>query len=181
MRVDCARTTRIRLVTRRMSLADIRREYLGRAAQRDRVRRRSVRAVRALVRAGARDSSPIRPRWRWRRPTRDGRPSVRTVLLKGVDVAASSSTRTTTAARRASSRRPAAPACCSTGASRAAGAHRRHGREGVSGRVRRLLRDASAREPLERLRVAPERSYRQPRGAKSPSESERGWGPASSK
>ena len=49
------------------------------------VRRRSVRAVRALVRAGARRSRPIPTAMALATATRDGRPSVRTVLLKGVD------------------------------------------------------------------------------------------------
>ena len=92
--------------------------------------------------------------------TRDGRPSVRTVLLKGVDDRGfvfytnydSRKAREIEATGRAS-------LLFYWRIARAAGAHRRHAsRRCQRCRVRRLLRDASAREPLERVRLEPERS-----------------------
>ena len=86
------------------------------AAQRIRVRRRSVRAVRALVRAGPRDRGRSRPRWR--SPPRRARAVRRsaTCCSRAWTIAASCSTPTTRAARRVNWTRPAGPACSSPGA-----------------------------------------------------------------
>ena len=57
-------------------------------------------------------TSLSRPRWRWPPPTASGRPSVRFVLLKGVDATASCSSRTTGAARATSWPPTRRPRCC---------------------------------------------------------------------
>ena len=98
--------------------------------------------------------------------TRDGRPSVRTVLLKGVDPRGFVFY-TNYHSRKAREIEQTGRASLLFVWRSVDRQVRVDGRvEKVSdGRFRRLLRDASAREPLERLRVAPERDDREPRSA----------------
>ena len=145
------RTTRSGCVTGRMSLADIRREYLGQPLSETESDADPF-AQFARWFAQVRELEPDPTAMALATATRDGRPSVRTVLLKGVDDRGFVfyTNYNSRKARRAR-RRPAAPACCSTGARSSARCASTARVEKVSdGRVRRLLRDASDREPLER-------------------------------
>ncbi len=141
-----------------MSLADIRREYLGQPLSETESDAdpfaqfaRWFEQVRELEPDpdgdGARDRDARRPSLGPHRAAQ-GRGRARLRVLHELPAAA----------RRASWTAPAAPACCSTGASLERQVRIDGPVEKVIGRrVRRLLRDASDREPLERLRLEAER------------------------
>ena len=164
------RTTRMPAGHRRMSLADIRREYVGEPLSEARVATPIPFAQFARwFEQVARRPSSIRRRWRWRRrramaARRFARCCSRASTSRGFVFYTnydSRKAREIEATGRAS-------LLFFWRIARAAGAHRRHRRDACQRRrVRRLLRDASAREPVERLRLAAERSRRQPRGARS--------------
>ena len=149
-----------------MNFADIRRDYVGEPlSETDRTRIR-LSSSRAGSRAPGR-AKWIRPRWRWRRLRRDGRPSVRTVLLKGVE-GGGFVFYTNYDSRKARDLAATGHAALLFYWASLDRQVRVSGRaEKVSERrVRRLFQPAAHREPLGRLRVRPEPSDSEPRGAR---------------
>ena len=108
-------------------------------------------------------SSTIRLRWRWPRLRADGRPSVRTVLLKSVDDRGFVffTNYGSRKAREIEADRTREPSVL-VAFGGPPGANRRDGREDQRRRIGRVFRDAPDRKPLERVRVASERSRRKP-------------------
>ena len=100
--------------------------------------------------------------------TRDGRPSVRTVLLKGVD-ARGFVFFTNYGSRKAREMEQTGRASLLflwRSVDRQVRIDGQRQRRVDDEGFRRVLRDAAAREPLERLRLAPERACRKPRSAR---------------